>query len=83
MLGYDSREWELIREDNFTNNEEAHHEITVDRNGNAFDLTDVVIFFETPRSSTVASAKGSYGQIWFYYGTGSDDYFASESGAWT
>lgn len=81
LNAFDAREWEVIREDTFTNAEEADHTITVDGNGNAFDLTDVFFMFETPRSATVASAKGRYGQIHFYYDA--TNYFASESGAWT
>ena len=82
MLGYDARQWELIREDTFTNATEADHEITVDSNNQAFSLTDIVFQFETPKQNT-ASAKGNYGYIGFYYGTGSSSYYAVEPGAWT
>lgn len=79
MLGIYEAPWELIREDTFTNETEADHVISVDGNGNAFDLQDVLMMFETPQQETNASV-GYYGQIWFYYG---DSYFASEPGAWT
>lgn len=80
MLGIYEAPWELIREDTFTNATEADHIITVDGNGQAFELTDVVLQFETPKQDT-SSGKGSYGQIWFYYGETS--YYAVECGAWT
>lgn len=62
MLGIYQAPWELIREDTFTNITEADHIITVDGNGEAFELTDVVLLFETPKQSTV-SKKGYYGQV--------------------
>ena len=80
MLGVYQQPWEFIREDTFTNATEADHTITLDANNEAFDLTDIIFMFETPKQETDA-AKGSYGQIHFYYGT--SDYFGSESGAWT
>ena len=82
MLGVYEAPWELIREDTFTNAEEAHHEITLDSEGNTFELTDAIIMFETPKQDTYA-AKGAYGQIEFYYGNGSGNKYTSESGAWT
>ena len=82
MLGVYQAPWELIREDTFTNATVADHIITVDGNGQAFELTDVVMQFETPTQSTDAS-KGNGGQIWFYYGNDSSDYYAPEPGAWT
>lgn len=80
MLGVYQQPWEFIREDTFTNATEADHTITLDANNEAFDLTDIIFMFETPKQETDA-AKGSYGQIHFYHGT--NDYFGSESGAWT
>lgn len=80
MLGIYEAPWELIREDTVTNATEADIVITVDGNGNAFELTDVLLQFETPTQET-ASAKGYYGITWFYYN--SSEYVALESGAWT
>ena len=80
MLGIYQAPWELIREDTFTNAEEADHIITVDGNGNAFELTDAVLLFETPQQETY-SAKGLAGQSWFYYD--SSNYISSECGGWT
>lgn len=80
MLGIYEAPWELIREDTFTNAEEADHIITVDGNGNPFELTDLVITFATPVQDTYA-AKGYYGHIWFYYDT--TRYVSIEPGAWT
>ena len=82
MLGIYEAPWELIREDTVTNATEADIEITVDGDGNPFELTDAVLQFETPVQET-PSAKGYYGIILFYYGSGSYDYFTTESGAWT
>ena len=72
--------WELIREDTFTNATEADHIITADGNNQAFELTDVVLMFETPKQDT-ASAKGDYGAIRFYYTE--NDYVMGYPGAWT
>lgn len=65
MLGIYEAPWELIREDTFTNETEADHSITVDANGEAFELTDAIILFETPKQST-ASSKKNYGAIGYY-----------------
>ena len=80
MLGYDSRKWEFINEETFTNAEEADYTITTDSNDQAFELTDVLLMFETPQQETEA-IKGAYGQVRFYHNSSS--YFASESGQWT
>jgi hypothetical protein len=48
MLGIYQAPWELIREDTFTNAEEADHIINTDANGEAFELTDVVIELIVP-----------------------------------
>lgn len=71
MLGLDGSafvksDWELIREDTVTNATEADIEITVDGNGNAFELTDLALMFELPKNDQSAS-KGAYGQLFFYY----------------
>ena len=58
MLGVYEAPWELIREDTFTNATEATHLITVDGNGQPFELTDAVLMFETPTQNTAASASG-------------------------
>lgn len=82
MLGVYEAPWELIREDTFTNATDADHIITVDGNGEAFELTDVVMMFETPKQDTDAS-KGNNGSIFFYRGTGSTQYYSVEPGSWT
>ena len=66
MLGIYQAPWELIREDTFTNAEEADHTITVDGNGNPFELTDVIYLFETPKLATSAEVV-DYGKTYFYY----------------
>ena len=48
MLGIYEAPWELIREDTFTNAEEADHIIDVDANGESFELTDVVLELIVP-----------------------------------
>ena len=80
MLGIYEAPWELIREDTFTNDTEADHVITVDGNGESFELTDVVLMFETPVQET-ASAKGTYGDITFY--DGNTAILTPECGSWT
>ena len=80
MLGVYEAPWELIREDTFTNAEEADHTVQLDSQGNSFELTDVIVLFETPTQETYA-AKGGYGQIHFYYDA--NNAYRSESGAWT
>ena len=74
--------WELIREDTFTNATEEDHIITVDGNNQAFELTDVVLMFETPKQDTQAS-RGDYGGMRFYYGSGSNDFIALYADSWT
>lgn len=80
MLGVYQAPWELIREDTVTNATEANIEITVDGNGNAFELTDIILIFETPNQET-ASAKGDFGKIQFY--TGSTTHEDVLVNAWT
>ena len=80
MLGIYEAPWELIREDTVTNATEADIEITVDGNGQAFELTDIILLFETPKQAT-ASAKGQYGDISFCDGNALITQI--ECGAWT
>ena len=64
MLGIYEAPWELIREDTFTNAEEADHIISTDANGETFELTDAVLFFYLPKQETYAK-KGDYGHVIF------------------
>ena len=48
MLGIYQAPWELIREDTFTNAEEADHIISTDANGETFELTDAVLELIVP-----------------------------------
>lgn len=80
MLGIYQAPWELIREDTFTNATEADHVITVDSNGQAFELTDIILMFETPKQETY-SKKGLYGQVHFYI-NGISNAIQLEPGAW-
>ena len=79
MLGIYEAPWELIREDTVTNATEADIMVDVDGNGNAFELTDIILLFETPKQST-ESAKGQYGDISFY--AGNSLVTQIECGAW-
>lgn len=81
MLGIYEAPWELINEETFTNETEADYIITTDANGDAFELTDLIILFETPTQATRAT-KGYYGHIWCYYGDGDRQYMSLECGAW-
>ena len=58
MLGIYEAPWELIRRDTFTNATEADYEITVDANGQPFELTDVFLMFETPVQETYSAKSG-------------------------
>lgn len=73
MLGIYKAPWELIREDTFTNQETANYEVTVDKDGNAFELTDVIVMFETPKQETACS-KGGY--VYFFNGN-TEIYYSS------
>ncbi len=68
MLGVYQAPWELIREDTVTNDTEADITITVDGNGQAFELTDAVLFTVFPSQATGAKA-GDYGRTYFYNGS--------------
>lgn len=59
MLGIYEAPWELIREDTVTNATEANVEITVDGDGNAFELTDIRILVFFPEQETQASITNS------------------------
>ena len=80
MLGIYDPPWELIREDTFTNAEEADHVITLDDNNNSFLLTNVIMWFELPKQTTYAK-KGYYGQIHFHI-YNSNFNLAPEPGGW-
>lgn len=80
MLGIYEAPWELIREDTVTNATEADIDITVDGNGQPFELTDVALVFTTPKQDNVASFGGD-GTIRFYYSD--TNYVISWNGAWT
>ena len=80
MLGIYEAPWELIAEETFTNETEANKTITTDSNGQPFELTDVVLLFETPQQET-ASAKGNYGSLTLNDGT--DNIGVVYCGVWT
>ena len=67
MLGIYEAPWELIREDTFTNETEADHIITVDGNGEEFELTDVLLILAVPTHSEDTTI-GDYGRVYFYNG---------------
>lgn len=72
--------WELIREGTFTKATEEDFIITIGADDKTFQLTDLILMFETPVQETYA-AKGAYGQITFYYGT--ELSITTECGSWT
>ena len=67
MLGIYESPWELIREDTVTNDAKASIEITVDGNGQTFELTDIFLYFMFPKQENIAK-KENYGAVSFYYG---------------
>lgn len=81
MLGIYEAPWELIDERTFTNETEADYIITTDMYGEPFELTDLIILFETPKQA-IRATKGYYGHIWCYYGDGNSRYMSLECGAW-
>lgn len=84
MLGIYESPWELIREDEFTNATAANYSITVDGNGQPFELEEAIVLFETPMQET-ASSVGSSGSIQFCHTLvgSSVDHTTVEMGAWT
>lgn len=68
------KQWELINEETITKETEADYIITTDSSGNAFELTDIMMLVELPKLSEgdVASSRGTYGQVWFYYSNSSN-----------
>ena len=72
MLGIYEAPWELIREDTVTNATDAPVNITVDKNGQSFELTDIRILFQTPVQETQVIV-GQYGRTNFYYSPNSYD----------
>ena len=69
MLGLYKKKWELIKEETFTTTEAEDYIITTDSSNNSFQLTDVMMLVELPQltEGDVASSKGYYGHVWFYY----------------
>lgn len=67
MLGIYEAPWELIREDTFTNETEADHVITVDGNGEPFELTDAILTLIVPKHDENTNI-GDYGRVYFYNG---------------
>lgn len=69
MLGIYEAPWELIREDTFTNATESDYTISVDGDGESFEITDIrmIIWFPTQNNE----AKSTDGRIYYYYGESS------------
>ena len=65
MLGIYEAPWELIREDTFTLGTQGDIEISVDDNGETFELSDIYCTFGFPVQETDASVA-SYGRVRFY-----------------
>ena len=76
MLGIYEAPWELIREDTFTNATSENYVISVDGNGQAFELTDVVLQIIIPSGETVLT---TYGVVRLYYS--SSAFVGAEIGA--
>ena len=73
-------QWELIIADTVTNATEASINITVDGDGNSFELTDLVLNFWLPQQDTEAK-KADTGRIRFYYTD--NNYDQAFIGSWT
>lgn len=72
MLGVYEAPWELIREDTVTNATKANIDITVDNNGQPFELTDLRLMITFPSQETEVKVE-SYGRVKCYYGTNAYD----------
>ena len=81
MLGIYEAPWELIREDTITNNEAADVDIAVDGYGESYELTDIAIELIVPAQTS--AVIDNYGLVYFYYGSGNQDYITAELGAKT
>lgn len=68
MLGIYEAPWELIREDTVTNTTETAIDITVDGNGQPFELTDVIIIVQVTPIADVGGSISDYGRIFFRNG---------------
>ena len=68
-----SPKWEVIRSAKITNSTEGNIEVTVDDNGNAFELTDVAVAFVLSAASGESASYGEYGRVRYHYGTNSYD----------
>lgn len=68
MLGIYEAPWELIREDSFTNASEASYTISVDGNGQSFQLTDIVLVLIVPTQNNSA-VVGDNGIVSFFQGS--------------
>ena len=67
-IGVYKAPWEVIRDvTTMTNAEEADIEITVDDDGNSFELTDIIVWMTVPSSNDFASKYGDYGRVRYYY----------------
>ena len=67
LIGANEQQWVLIREDSFTNATEADINITVDDNGNTFQLTDVIVLVTVPTQTGLFKTATS-GAIQFING---------------
>lgn len=81
MLDVYQAPWELIRSDDMTNATEADIEITVDDDGNTFELTDIIVQMMIYSKDNTASSMGDYGRVRYIYGTNSTEYDDTISGA--
>ena len=76
MLGIYEAPWELIREDTVTNDTEADIEITVDGNGQSFELTDVYLEFWLTAETQEATSTGRV-EIYYSNSRNFTQYFGS------
>ena len=80
MLGIYEAPWELIREDTFTLSTQGNIEISVDDNGQPFEITDVYSEFILLQQDVDASVA-SYGRVRFYNNS-NINVFTLYMGAW-
>ena len=73
MLGVYEAPWELIRDDTFSHDASSDLVISVDSNGQPFELTSV-IFMLIANSTTDNTTSAGGGDLRFVYGDGSSDY---------
>ena len=79
MLGVYQAPWELIREETGTNDTESSIIVSVDGDGQPFELTDVRVLLEFPKVDAIATTN-DYAKLYAYY-QGTSKWLTLEGGS--